>query len=40
MNKKVMAFGSFDFLHPGHVHYLTRASKLGSYLIVVVAREL
>ncbi len=39
MNKKVMAFGSFDFLHPGHVHYLTRASKLGSYLIVVVARD-
>jgi FAD synthetase len=39
MVKKVMAFGSFDFLHPGHIHYLTMASKLGSYLIVVVARD-
>jgi FAD synthetase len=39
MAKKVMAFGSFDFLHPGHVHYLTRASRLGNYLIVVVARD-
>ena len=39
MTRKVMAFGSFDFLHPGHVHYLTKASKLGDYLIVVVARD-
>ena len=37
--KKVMAFGSFDFLHPGHVHYLTKASGFGNYLIVVVARD-
>ena len=39
MTKKVMAFGSFDFLHPGHIHYLTKASLLGDYLIVVVARD-
>jgi FAD synthetase len=39
MTKKVMAFGSFDFLHPGHLHYLTKASRLGDYLIVVVARD-
>lgn len=39
MTTKVMAFGSFDFLHPGHLHYLTKASKLGNYLIVVVARD-
>ena len=39
MTKTVMAFGSFDLLHPGHVHYLNRASKLGDRLIVVVARD-
>jgi FAD synthetase len=39
MAKKVMAFGSFDFLHPGHLHYLNKASKFGNYLIVVVARD-
>ncbi len=37
--KKVMAFGTFDLLHPGHLHYLERASRLGDRLIVVVARD-
>lgn len=37
--KTVMAFGSFDVLHPGHIDYLTRARWLGDYLIVVVARD-
>lgn len=37
--KKVMAFGTFDILHPGHEHYLKEAKKLGDYLIVVVARD-
>ena len=33
-----MAFGSFDILHPGHIHYLEHASRYGR-LIVVVARD-
>jgi FAD synthetase len=37
--KTVMAFGSFDILHPGHIHYLERAASLGDSLIVVVARD-
>lgn len=36
---KVMAFGTFDFLHPGHVFYLKKAKSLGDQLIVVVARD-
>lgn len=35
----VMAFGSFDLLHPGHLFYLERAKSLGDRLIVVVARD-
>lgn len=34
-----MAFGTFDILHPGHLHYLTSAKKLGDELIVGVARD-
>lgn len=37
--KVVMAFGSFDLLHPGHLDYLNKASKFGDRLIVVVARD-
>lgn len=36
---KVMAFGTFDLLHPGHLHYLKESKKLGKELIVVVARD-
>ena len=35
----VMAFGTFDLLHPGHLSYLRQAKKLGSRLVVVVARD-
>ena len=34
-----MATGVFDLLHPGHIHYLTEAKKLGDELVVVVARD-
>ena len=34
---KVMAFGTFDLLHIGHLAYLEEARKLGDELIVVVA---
>lgn len=37
--KTVMAMGTFDMLHPGHLHYLEEARKRGDYLIVVVARD-
>jgi len=38
-NRTVMAFGSFDILHPGHIHYLRKAASLGDRLIVIVARD-
>jgi FAD synthetase len=37
--RKVMAFGTFDLLHLGHIHYLKHAKRHGSQLIVVVARD-
>ncbi|AJF59933.1 MAG: FAD synthase [Candidatus Diapherotrites archaeon] len=37
--RKVMAFGTFDLLHPGHLHYLNQAKKLGNRLIVVVTTD-
>lgn len=36
---KVMAQGTFDLLHPGHIHYLERSAALGEELVVVVARD-
>lgn len=37
--KKVLAFGTFDILHPGHSHILNEAKKLGDHLTVIVARD-
>lgn len=34
-----MATGVFDLLHPGHVHFLQEARRLGDELVVVVARD-
>lgn len=36
---KVMAFGTFDILHPGHLFYLNEAGKLGASLFVVVSTD-
>jgi len=36
---KVMATGTFDLLHMGHIYYLREAKKLGDMLIVVVATD-
>lgn len=35
----VLAFGTFDLLHPGHISYLTQAKALGERLVVVVATD-
>jgi FAD synthetase len=37
--KRVLAMGTFDVVHEGHVAYLEQARKHGDYLIVVVARD-
>lgn len=37
--KKVMVFGTFDIIHPGHIHMLKEAKSLGDYLIVVISRD-
>ncbi len=37
---KVMVFGVFDLLHPGHLNFLVQARDLGDKLIVSVARDL
>ncbi|MFB6281759.1 MAG: adenylyltransferase/cytidyltransferase family protein [Haloferacaceae archaeon] len=36
---RVVAQGTFDLLHPGHVHYLEEAASLGDRLTVIVARR-
>lgn len=36
---RVMAFGTFDNLHPGHLNYFKQACRFGDELIVVVARD-
>jgi FAD synthetase len=35
----VIAQGTFDILHPGHVHYLEEAATMGEELHVIVARR-
>jgi FAD synthetase len=34
---RVLANGTFDFIHPGHIHYLEAASEHGDELYVVIA---
>ena len=36
---KVVATGTFELLHPGHILYLKEAKKLGDELFVIVARD-
>lgn len=37
--KRVVATGTFDILHPGHLYYLEQSRKLGDELTVIVARD-
>lgn len=36
---RVMVFGTFDNLHPGHLDYFSQAHLLGEELIVIIARD-
>jgi FAD synthetase len=36
---RVLATGTFDILHPGHILFLSKARELGDELYVIVARE-
>lgn len=36
---RVVATGTFDIIHPGHLFYLTGSKALGDELYVIVARE-
>jgi FAD synthetase len=36
---RVVATGTFDLLHPGHIYYLEESKKLGDELWVIVARD-
>ena len=38
--KKVLAFGTFDLLHPGHIYFLNQASSFGDELYIRIARDL
>ena len=35
MKKKIMVFGTFDLLHPGHLFVLTEAGKRGNVTAIV-----
>ncbi|HMA05974.1 MAG TPA: adenylyltransferase/cytidyltransferase family protein [Methanomicrobiales archaeon] len=37
--KRVVATGTFDIIHPGHIYYLEESRKLGEELHVIVARD-
>jgi FAD synthetase len=37
--RRAVAQGTFDVLHPGHLHYLEEASSMGEELHVIVARS-
>ena len=36
---RVVAQGTFDLLHPGHIHYLREAAAMGEELSVIVSRS-
>jgi len=38
-DRVVVAQGTFDVLHPGHLHYLRDAAAMGDHLVAIVARS-
>lgn len=36
---RIMATGTFDLIHPGHIFYLYKSKELGKELHVIVARD-
>ncbi|MFB6103869.1 MAG: adenylyltransferase/cytidyltransferase family protein [Halobacteriaceae archaeon] len=39
MTTHVLAQGTFDLLHPGHIHYLEESAGFGDRLHVIIARR-
>ena len=37
--KKVLLFGTFDILHPGHLDMFRQAREFGDHITVVIARD-
>ena len=37
--KKVITYGTYDLLHPGHINLLKGAKELGDFLIVGVTND-
>ncbi len=37
--KKVITYGTFDLLHPGHINLLRRAKQLGNFLAVGLSTD-
>ena len=38
--KTVMAQGTFDILHPGHLYYFRKSAELGDKLVVVISTDI
>lgn len=38
--KKVVVNGTFDLIHPGHIHLLNYARSLGNYLLVAIDTDI
>jgi FAD synthetase len=36
---RVMVFGTFDNLHPGHLNYFKQARQFGEEVIIIIARD-
>lgn len=39
MSRRILTYGTFDFLHIGHINILRRAKELGDYLVVGLSTD-